>query len=119
MQPKLLAFLKSALSTLKPFVHFAASALKSSTQKTVRDIRKLSNSNRAGEGLPLMFMVTGKKTSDPSVMGHKGMNGEWKLHSFQTKIKAWHNFVSPLINLKLQLTRSGFSLIEMRIIFSL
>lgn len=120
MQPKLLALLKFALPTLKPYVHFAASALESSTQKTVRDIRKLSKSNRAGEGLPLlMFTLTGRKTSDPSVVGHKGMKGEWKLHSFQAKIKALDNFVSPLMNLKLQLTRPGFSLIEARIIFSL
>lgn len=66
-----------------------------------------------------MFTLTGRKESDPSVVGHKGMNGEWKLHSFQAKIKTLDNFVSPLVNLKLRFTMAGFSLLENRIIFSL
>lgn len=102
MQPMLLALLRFALPTLKACIHFAASALESSTQNTVRDIRKLSNSNPAGEGLPLLiFMLTGRKENDPSVVGHKGMNGERKMLSFQSKIKTLDNFVSPLFNLKL------------------
>lgn len=103
MQPTLLALLRFALSTLKPYRYFVASALESSTQNTVRDVRKLSNSNPAGEGLPLLiFMLTGRKGSDPSVMGHKGMNGERKMPSFHSKIKTLDNFVSPLINLKFE-----------------
>lgn len=80
MQPTLLARLRFALPTLKPYMHFAASALESSTQNTVRDIRKFSNSDPAGEGLSLLiFMLTGRKESDSSIVGHKGMNRERKI----------------------------------------
>lgn len=71
------------------------------TKGTERDMRKLPNSNPAGKWLPLVFAVTGREGSDPSVIGHKAMNGEWKLHSFQDKIRPLDNFVSPLIHLKL------------------
>lgn len=87
MQPTLLVF-RFALPTLKPYIHFAASAWEFSTQNTVRDIRKFSNSNPAGERLPLlMLMLTGRKESGPPVVGHKGINGEWKRLSFHSKIK--------------------------------
>lgn len=107
--------------SLKPYKHFTASAVECSAQRVLRrDIRKLSNSNPALKGLPLLvFALTGREESDPSVMGHKRMNREWKLHSFQAKIKPLDNFVSPLMHLKLWLTRPGFSLMETTISFSL